>query len=236
MLFRSPQSVTTATPLVPSLFDQPFHTAHFHAPASPSSTTTHTHPSSTPPIGPTLSQLPASVTNTEPCSHPPSTATISPALPSLPASDTHISPSGDSLSLPLVPVNTHSMQTRSKSGISKPKLYYKATLDYNFTEPPTYKIASSYPNWCNAMDAEFDALQKQQTWVLVPPSDHFNLVGYKWVYKLKLHSDGTIARYRARLVAKGFHQQPGIDFTETFSPVIKPATVRLVLGIAVNLN
>ena len=128
------------------------------------------------------------------------------------------------------------MQTRSKSGISKPKLCYKATLDYNFTEPPTYKIASSYPNWCKAMDAEFDAMQKQQTWVLVPSSSHFNLVGCKWVYKLKLHSDGSIARYKARLVAKGFHQQPGIDFTETFSPVIKPTTVRLVLGIAVSLN
>ena len=86
------------------------------------------------------------------------------------------------------------------------------------------------------MDAEFDALQKQQTWVLIPPSPHFNLVGCKWFYKLKLHSDGSISRYKARLVAKGFHQQPGIDFIETFSPVIKLATVRLVLAIAVNLN
>ena len=86
------------------------------------------------------------------------------------------------------------------------------------------------------MDAEFDALQKQQTWVLIPPSPHFNQVGCKWVYKLKLHSDGSISRYKARLVAKGFHQQPGIDFIETFSPVIKLATVRLVLAIAVNLN
>ena len=56
------------------------------------------------------------------------------------------------------------------------------------------------------------------------------------MYKLKLHGDGSIARYKARLVAKRFHQQPGIDFTETFSPVIKPATVKLVLGIAVSLN
>ena len=53
---------------------------------------------------------------------------------------------------------------------------------------------------------------------------------------MKLHSDGSIAKYKARLVAKGFHQQPGMDFIETFSPVIKPATVRLVLGIAVSLN
>ena len=63
------------------------------------------------------------------------------------------------------------------------------------------------------MDDEFAALQRQQTWSLVPAKPDVNLVGCKWVYKLKLHSDGTIARYKARLVAKGFHQQAGIDYT-----------------------
>ena len=57
-----------------------------------------------------------------------------------------------------------------------------------------------------------------------------NVVRCKWVYKLKTHSDGTIAKYKARLVAKGFHQQHGIDFNETFSPVIKPPTFRVVLS------
>ena len=100
------------------------------------------------------------------------------------------------------------MQTRSKSGISKPisKLCYKAVIDYTFTEPPTYKIASTYPKWCEAMDAEFQALQRQQTWSLVPAPPNVNLVGCKWVFKLKLNSDGSISRYKARLAAKGFHQ------------------------------
>ena len=62
------------------------------------------------------------------------------------------------------------------------------------------------------------------------------MVGCKWVYKLKLHSDGTNASYKASLVVKGFHQQAGIDYTETFSPVVKLATVRLVLSIVVSFN
>uniref|UniRef100_A0A2N9IRZ8 Integrase catalytic domain-containing protein n=1 Tax=Fagus sylvatica TaxID=28930 RepID=A0A2N9IRZ8_FAGSY len=82
----------------------------------------------------------------------------------------------------------------------------------------------------------FQALQKQGTWSLVPKPPFKNIVGCKWVYKLKYNSDGTIARHKARLVAKGFHQQYGIDFDETFSPVVKPPTVRLILSLAVSLN
>ena len=84
------------------------------------------------------------------------------------------------------------------------------------------------------MDYEFSALQKQKTWSLVPSSPDVNLVGCKWVYKLKLNSDGTIARYKARLIAKGFHQQAGIDYTDTFSPVVKLATIRLILALGVS--
>ncbi len=62
------------------------------------------------------------------------------------------------------------------------------------------------------------------------------MVSCRWVYKLKRNSNGSIARYKARLVAKGYHQQHGMDFDETFSPVVKPATVRLVLSIATQQN
>uniref|UniRef100_A0A2N9GLJ4 Reverse transcriptase Ty1/copia-type domain-containing protein n=1 Tax=Fagus sylvatica TaxID=28930 RepID=A0A2N9GLJ4_FAGSY len=124
------------------------------------------------------------------------------------------------------------MQTRSKSGIFKPKLGYAALIDYKTTEPPSYKIAAQHPQWCTAMQEEFAALQQQGTWSLVLPPPHKNVVGCKWVYKLKHNSNGTIARYKARLVAKGFHQQQGVDYAETFSPVIKPPTVRLILSLA----
>ena len=84
------------------------------------------------------------------------------------------------------------------------------------------------------MDVEFLALQKQHTWSLVLAPPNVNLIGCKWVYTLKLNSDGSISKYKARLVAKGFHQLAGVDFHETFSPVVKPAIVRLVLAIAVS--
>ncbi|WVZ13817.1 hypothetical protein V8G54_011383 [Vigna mungo] len=83
------------------------------------------------------------------------------------------------------------------------------------------------------MQGEFDALHRNNTWELVSQSFTQNLVGCKWVFRIKRHSDGSIDRYKARLVAKGFHQRPGWDYTETFSPVVKPVTICIVLTLAV---
>ena len=68
----------------------------------------------------------------------------------------------------------------------------------------------------------------------MPPRLGRNLIDCKWVYRIKKKSDGTIDRYKARLVAKGFKQMYGIDYEHTFSPVVKAATIRLVLSIAVS--
>ena len=89
-------------------------------------------------------------------------------------------------------------------------------------------------HWHHAMSEEFNALIKNGTWELVPPSPSQNIIGCKWVFKRKLKSDGLLDRYKARLVAKGYHQRSGLDFADTFSLVVKPATIRLLLSLAVS--
>jgi hypothetical protein len=100
-------------------------------------------------------------------------------------------------------------------------------------EPATPQEALQDPRWKDSMQAEFDALLKNKTWRLVPPSKGKNIIDCKWVFKIKRKSDGSIERYKARLVAKGFKQRYGIDYEDTFSPVVKIATVILVLSVAV---
>ena len=75
------------------------------------------------------------------------------------------------------------------------------------------------------MEQEYHALMKNKTWTLVPPSSRVNIIDSKWVFKVKKHADGSIERYKARLVAKGFKQRQGLDYEDTFSPVVKPTTI-----------
>ena len=81
------------------------------------------------------------------------------------------------------------------------------------------------------MQQEFDALQANHTWRLVPRPDRANIVTGKWVFKHKYNPDGSLDRYKARWVVCGFTQRAGIDFGETFTPVVKPATIRTVLTL-----
>ena len=84
------------------------------------------------------------------------------------------------------------------------------------------------------MRAEFGALQKNHTWHLVHFCPGTNLIDCKWVFRIKRRSDGYIDRYKARLVAKGFKERYGLDYEDTFSPVVKAATIRLILSIVVS--
>jgi hypothetical protein len=136
--------------------------------------------------------------------------------------------------------------TRSKNNIHKPKIIFDhhlrypipkalmTTLQPHNQEPTCYSTAVKHHHWHEAMNKEFNALLAYGTWTMVLKPPNANLVGCKWVYKVKRKADGNIERFKAHLVAKGFHQQEGVDFSETFSPVVKPPTVKLVLSLVVS--
>ncbi|KAM0021620.1 putative RNA-directed DNA polymerase [Helianthus debilis subsp. tardiflorus] len=100
-------------------------------------------------------------------------------------------------------------------------------------EPKFFGQAIRDPKWIDAMKAEIQALEQNQTWTLEDLPDGKRAIDSKWVYKIKYKPNGDIERYKARLVAKGFTQLEGIDFHDTFAPVAKLVTVRTLLAVAV---
>lgn len=82
------------------------------------------------------------------------------------------------------------------------------------------------------MKDEFQALVDNGPWDLVPYTDDMKVINNKWIYKVKTHADGSLDRLKARLVARGFEQYAGVDFLETFSPVVKASTIQFMFALA----
>ncbi|KAL9241494.1 hypothetical protein vseg_015603 [Gypsophila vaccaria] len=166
---------------------------------------------------------------------PPSSPSIAhtPPAPTSHTSTTVTIPSTTTNTSNILPPSHHA--TRLSNNIRKPNPKYAqvTSLPTSYITPNTVKQALIDPLWRAAMQAEFDALTRNSTWTLVPPSTSCNVIGCKWVFRIKYNLDGTLKQHKARLVAKGFHQRPGLDYSETFSPVIKPTTIRLILSLAV---
>jgi hypothetical protein len=129
------------------------------------------------------------------------------------------------------------MRTRAKSGFHLPTQHLNLLTTPSLSISPlpkTYKTALLDPNWATAMREEFSALLQNDTWKLVPRPPGANIIFGNWIFRQKFHSDGSLSRYKARWVCRCFSQQHGIDYDETFSPVVKSITIRTVLSIAVS--
>ncbi|GKA76736.1 ribonuclease H-like domain-containing protein, partial [Tanacetum coccineum] len=98
--------------------------------------------------------------------------------------------------------------------------------------PKYYRDAFNDPNWQNAMRDEYTTLIKNKTWTLVPRPSDTNIVRCMWLFCHKYMADGMLSCYKARLVSNGSTQLEGVDVDETFSPVVKPGTIRTVLSLA----
>nr|GEZ25683.1 ribonuclease H-like domain, reverse transcriptase, RNA-dependent DNA polymerase [Tanacetum cinerariifolium] len=101
-------------------------------------------------------------------------------------------------------------------------------------EPKNYKEASSDQKWIEAMKAELDSINRNNTWKLTTLPKGHKAIGLKWVFKTKRDANGNIIKHKARLVAKGYIQEHGIDFEKLFAPVARMETIRLLLAIAAN--
>ena len=105
---------------------------------------------------------------------------------------------------------------------------------FSIADPICFEETIKYESWQKAMDEEIEAIEKNQTWQLVNLPEGKDAIGVKWIYKTKFDADGNVVKHKARLVAKVFSQQPGIDYNEAFAPVASLDTIRTVLAIVVH--
>jgi len=99
-------------------------------------------------------------------------------------------------------------------------------------EPENYQEAFGDKAWQEAMKEELEVIEKNNTWELVERPIDKPVIGVKWVYKTKLHLDGSVQKHKARLVAKGYAQKSEIDYNETFAPVARLDTIRTLIALA----
>ncbi|XP_015893764.1 uncharacterized mitochondrial protein AtMg00820-like [Ziziphus jujuba] len=115
-------------------------------------------------------------------------------------------------------------------------IYESTNMAFLACEPQNFEEAIKEDIWIKAMAEEIVTIEKHDTWEWVDPPEGKDIIGLKWIYKTKYKEDGTIQKYKARLVTKGYSQQPGIDFNETFAPVARMETIRTVLTLAAQME
>ena len=125
------------------------------------------------------------------------------------------------------------MITRSKAGITKPNpRYVLFHVTSTLTEPKTVAAALKHPGWNGAKTEEMVSFDETDTFTLVPYQPDMHILGCRWIFRIKLNADGTVKCLRSRLVVKCYDQEQGIDYLDTYSPVVKSPTIRAILHLA----
>ncbi|GJV64207.1 retrovirus-related pol polyprotein from transposon TNT 1-94 [Tanacetum coccineum] len=112
--------------------------------------------------------------------------------------------------------------------------YYDTFL--SFVEPKSYKDALMESYWIEAMQEELNEFKRLEVWELVPRPTRVMIITLKWIYKVKLDELGGVLKNKARLVARGYHQEEGIDFEESFAPVARLKAIRIFIAFDVHMN
>ena len=99
-------------------------------------------------------------------------------------------------------------------------------------ELANYEEAVQKKEWVEAMTEEYQLIMKNDVWDIVPKPEGKSVVSSKWIYKIKHTADGSIEKYKARFVARGFSQKDGIDYEETFAPVARYTSIRAIMALA----
>ncbi|KAJ0492733.1 putative RNA-directed DNA polymerase [Helianthus annuus] len=131
--------------------------------------------------------------------------------------------------------NTEEVEIRKSKRQRTEKSFGPEFLTYMVEdEPQTYQQAvhsSEGPQWREAIKSEIDSILQNHTWELVDLPQGCKPLGYRWIFKKKMKPDGTIDKYKARLVIKGYKQREGLDYFDTYSPVTRITSIRMVLAI-----
>nr|GEV90002.1 ribonuclease H-like domain-containing protein [Tanacetum cinerariifolium] len=118
----------------------------------------------------------------------------------------------------------------------EPNPWFHGQTSHIYPLPKSPSIALSDPHWRDAMYDKYNALIKNGTCILVPKPPNVNVIRSMWLFRHKYHADGSLSKYKARLVANGRNQQYEVDCGDTFSPVVKPSIIRIVLSLALAWN
>jgi hypothetical protein len=124
------------------------------------------------------------------------------------------------------------IRTRSSLRNNEESLFGLVSL----IEPTSIDEALQDNDWIIAMQEELNQFTRNDVWDLVPKPKGFNIIGTKWVFKNKLNEQGEVFKNKARLVAQGYSQQEGIDYNETFAPVARLESIRLLISFVVQNN